>query len=108
MNLSEAKEIFETIKLTKHTSLMGDLVVAAIRYARIRTDCAIANYEERKDIDAARTATHNVFIDCCNILSRNMGKSGEDNSWRVRLTENRKVIGDFACYLHCILGIQVR
>jgi len=37
-----------------------------------------------------------------------MGKAGEDNSWRMKLGDDRKDLGDFACYLHCLLGILSR
>jgi len=37
-----------------------------------------------------------------------MVKENKDTSWRVELGEDRKVIGDFACFLHCILGIETR
>ena len=58
------------------------------------------NRKERNAIDDERTRSHNAFIDNCNILSRNMGKSNEDNSWRSKLVEGRVAIGDFACFLH--------
>jgi len=59
-------------------------------------------------MDQRRTLAHNAFIDACNIMSRNMGKNDEDNSWRAALGEDRKVIGDFACYIHCFLGLEAR
>ncbi len=37
-----------------------------------------------------------------------MAKAGEDVAWRTVLGEDRKNIGDFACYLHCILGLRSR
>lgn len=35
-----------------------------------------------------------------------MANNGEDITWRKTLGDDRKIIGDFACYVHCILGIQ--
>jgi len=61
-----------------------------------------------EDSGNTKTVSHDAFIDSCNILSRNMAKAGEDNSWREVLGDNRKEIGDFACYLSCILGIKAR
>ena len=55
-----------------------------------------------------RRSAHNVFIDACNIMSRNMIKNGEDASWRKELGDDRKVIGDFACYISFVLGIKAR
>ena len=71
-------------------------------------DWMVVSVENRHDMDKTRTLAHNTFIDACNILSRNMGKQGEGNAWRRDLRDNRKDIGDFACYLHCNLGIRAR
>jgi len=49
--------------------------------------------------DKSRTIAHDIFIDCCNIFSRNMAKNGEDVSWRNKLGDNRQTIGDFACFV---------
>ena len=37
-----------------------------------------------------------------------MAKAGEDISWRKMMSDNRKEIGDFACFLHCIIRIEAR
>ena len=37
-----------------------------------------------------------------------MAKVGEDIEWRREVGDDRKTIGDFACLLHCVLGIQAR
>ena len=59
-------------------------------------------------MERRRTAAHDRLIDACNILSRQMAKEGEDNSWRADLGEDRRRIGDFACMLHCLLGLRAR
>ena len=81
---------------------------SATRYARVRVDWERSSPDVRRDMDDERTRSHNTFIDSCNILSRNMAKIGEDNSWRQLLGDDRKTIGDFACYLHCLLGLKAR
>lgn len=108
MEVSEASEIYEAIRRSQWTSLADDLVGAAVKYARMRTDWALASPAERREMDEARSRAHTAFIDACNILSRNMAKSGENNSWRTALGDDRKKIGDFACQLHCHLGILAR
>ncbi|TWU31623.1 hypothetical protein S225a_20140 [Candidatus Brocadiaceae bacterium S225] len=75
---------------------------------RIRADWRLSPLAERKMVDSSLTIAHNAFFDACNILSRNMAKAGEGVSWRVELGEDRKNIGDFACYLHCISGVEAR
>ena len=104
----KAKDILEKINSTSFTVLKDAVIAAAIRYARIRTDWRLKSIEERKEANTARTFAHNALIDSCNILSRNMLKAGEDIQWRKMLGDDRKEIGDFACFLHCILGVQAR
>lgn len=108
MDLSEAGKIYQSIRATTLTSLADDVLLAAVRYARIRTDWMLADPGRRAEIDAERTRAHNAFIDSCNILSRNMYKLGENNAWREQIGSDRKTIGDVACHLHCLLGIMAR
>lgn len=51
-------------------------------------------------------AAHNALIDSTNILSRVMVKIGEDAAWRQKLGDDRKEIGDWACHVHALLGIE--
>ena len=37
-----------------------------------------------------------------------MARVGEDNAWRESLGEERKNIGDFACYVHCFVSLAGR
>ena len=83
-------------------------MAAAVRYAGIRAKWCLESADGRRGMDTERTRAHDAFIDSCNILSRNQAKNGEDNTWRAKLGDDRKVIGDFACYVHCILGIGAR
>lgn len=84
------------------------VIESAVRYARIRTDWNLADDATRRDADAIRTRAHDAFIDNCNILSRAMAHNGMNNDWRRTLGDQRKDLGDFACYLHCVLGLEAR
>ncbi len=75
---------------------------------RIRVDYLNADIQQRIEMENLRESKHNVFIDACNILSRNMLKKNENADWRIFIGNDRKVLGDFACYIHCILGIKAR
>jgi len=88
--------------------LRRDVFVKAVEYAQIRVLWQLSSREQRDAMDQRRTIAHNAFIDACNILSRNMVAAGGDNSWRAELGDDRKTIGDFACYVHCFLGIEGR
>ena len=90
------------------SELLIDLLNAANRYARIRVDWYMADGNQRRIMDQNRSRAHNVFIDHCNILARNMAERGIDATWRSRLGDDRKAIGDFACYIHAYIGIMAR
>jgi hypothetical protein len=94
--------------------LWDDLLRAATRYANLRVQWALTPPgKERGDYDRQRTLAHNVLIDSCNAMSRAMSSQGLDIAWRKQLgdhrtREGRKTIGDFACFVHCLLGVSAR
>ncbi len=108
MELEQAQQIFNIIKNSRQKALVNSLLKSAVRYSRLRVDWLLSDQEERNELEAERTASHNAFISTCDILSRNMLNSGEDNSWRTQIGNNRKDIGDFACLIHAVLGINAR
>jgi len=108
MDLETARAIVTEIESTSLESLRRDLVRAAVRYAAIRAEWALADREQRRGMDSRRTAAHDVLIGACDILSRNMAARGESVSWRERLGHDRREIGDFACHLHLLLGLTAR
>jgi len=83
-------------------------IASALRYARLRADWAVADTAARMTLDDERTVAHNALIDACNILTRYMARKGQSVVWRQQLSGDRKLIGDFACYVHAILGIGAR
>lgn len=108
MDIDRARQAKHTIDESKHESLRKGLYASAIRYAQCRAEWKLLSVKERVGRDAARTVAHDAFIDACNIMSRNMAKAYEPAEWRARLGNDRKTIGDFACYLHCLLAIEAR
>lgn len=103
-----AKHCYGLILESEQTALRRELFQKALEYSRIRAQWMVMTIDQKKEMDQRRTLAHNSFIDACNIMSRNMGKNDEDNSWRADLGDDRKIIGDFACYIHCFLGIEAR
>ncbi len=89
-------------------ALERELLDLAVRYARIRTDWRLAGAAQRAALDGPRRIAHDALIDQCNIVSRAVGKAGRANEWRRALGDDRKEIGDFACHVHAILGVQAR
>lgn len=108
LSASQARTCYEQINETSLDSLRLTLYRQAVEYAKFRSQWSFLTFEQRKEIDPSRTISHNAFIDSANILSRNMTKQGEDNSWRATLGDDRKVIGDFACYVALYLALESR
>ena len=108
MNYELAERLLVDIERTKLTPLKDALFTAAINYAEKRSRWYVADAQARMELDEARRRAHNVFVEACNILSRNQSKAGEAMRWRRELPENRTAIGDFACYLQCILSLKGR
>jgi hypothetical protein len=107
MTFEAAVTVLGSIK-TRELELKNDLIIYAVRYARIRADWQLAVISERRVMESQRTSAHNSLIDAANILSRAMSKIGEETTWREKLGNDRKEIGDWACYIHAHLGIQAR
>ena len=74
----------------------------------MRVEWSLMSAAERLEVDRQRTAAHDAVIDAVNILSRSMAKAGLDNEWRRVLGDDRKDIGDFACFLVAHLGVMGR
>jgi len=108
LTYDKAKYCYGIILESEERALRRELFSKALEYARIRAQWMVASLDQRKEMDQRRTLAHNAFFDACNIMSRNMGKNDEDNSWRAELGDDRKIIGDFACYIHFFLGIEAR
>ena len=103
-----AYQAYTTVQNSKLADLRMALYKAAVHYATIRAEWEFMSNEEKMEQDAGRTAAHNRFIDSCNILSREQTKIGEDNRWRGSIGTDRKMIGDWACWVSCFVGIGNR
>ncbi len=114
ISVEEAEEIYEKMleEIDFNDSdvkeLWDDLIKNAIEYVSIRSQWLTFAREERMEKDPARTAVHNSLISSFNVLSRYLEKIGKDVSWRTRVGEDRKRIGDFACYIVFIYGLNAR
>ncbi len=106
LDYQTAYQAFSDVEKSKLTELRKSLYKAAVHYASIRAEWEFQSIDDR--VDAARTIVHDRFIDSCNILSRAQAKIGEDNSWRGAIGTDRRLIGDWACYLSCFIGIRNR
>ncbi|HHT65279.1 MAG TPA: hypothetical protein GX017_04220 [Clostridiales bacterium] len=114
MEYSKAVLIYNAITKTPiknepdYLELLEDFKNYAIKYAEMRVDWYMADIQKRIEIDKRRTSLHNALIANVNSLARYMESRGQDISWRTEMGDDRKEIGDFACYYHCFMGIAAR
>ena len=94
--------------------LYDELIKIATRYATIRANWLLLSREEKNEQDSGRTSCHNSVIIHFNMLARYLKQQGNTAAWRDKLgyeeddPYNRKAIGDFACYLAFVNGINAR
>lgn len=112
LTYQEAKEIYETIQENLDRTdpdivgLYNDMVAYAIQYAHIRAGWNALTVEKKRDTDDARTKKHDAFIASVNIVARTQGTIGA--AWRQQLSDDRKRIGDLACYIALFEGPEAR
>jgi len=98
----DAKEIYE------------ELIESATKYAGFRSEWFIWDRSTRMERDDSRTSCHNSLIVKLDMLSRHLKIKEKDTEWRDVLgyetddKYNRKVIGDFACYMVFINSLNAR
>lgn len=88
--------------------LFRNLITAAVKYAQSRAGWPLWDREKRMEKDSSRTSQHNQVIDSFNILARYLRSQGKPATWRDVLGDDRKRIGDFACYLVFIGSLNAR
>jgi hypothetical protein len=106
MDYEMALQMYRIIRGTKAIEEWNEAVDVGVRYAQARVEYLRADVEQKRWLGPDRAATHNAFIMACDILSRRMREHGEDATWRTLLGSDRRRLGDFACYIHCILGLS--
>lgn len=94
--------------------LYREFLKVSIRYGVIRAEWPMLSMDEKVERDSDRTSCHDSVIIHMNMLARYLKKQEKAVVWRDRLgyeendPDNRKVIGDFACYLAFVNGLNAR
>lgn len=103
------KNIVDEAKLDADSAdLFRNLITAAVKYSQSRAKWPLWDREKRIAEDSSRTSRHNQVIDSFNILARYLKMQGKPATWRDVLGDDRKRIGDFACYLVFIGSLNAR
>ena len=114
ITIEEAHDIYEMLtgQLDENDEisqeLWEDLLDKCFRYAAIRMQWSLYTREEKMEKDSLRTAVHDSLIISFNVIGRYHKKTGKDDSWREKLGDNRKRVGDFGCYIAYIHAINNR
>lgn len=115
LRIEEAMQIYDDIlksvekcKIDDKWDFVNEFLKKACIYATTRQQWEFMPREERINKDSSRTITHNVFIDSINILARLLNSDGVETPWREQLGNQRKRLGDFACYVAYIIGLNNR
>ena len=118
LSFEEADRIYKLLIDNANTEdedfagLWEDFVKVAARYANIRATWYMISRRERMETDDARTACHDSVISRLNAIWRCMKMKGWDNAWREELGldefVHRKRLGDFACYVAYVYGLNSR
>ena len=114
MQIFHAEMLAEIGADTEALELYDELMKVATRYATIRANWLLLSREEKNEQDSGRTSCHNSVIIHFNMLARYLKQQGRIAAWRDELgyeeddSYNRKAIGDFACYLAFVNGINAR
>ena len=90
------------------TPLWEKMIQRATQYAAIRASWWQMSREERMEEDAHRTMVHNSVISSLNIIADIERGLGREAAWRDKLGDDRKVLGDFACYIALFWGLNAR
>ncbi len=86
--------------------LYNRMLEKAVRYAHIRAEWNFLSKEKKMETDESRTIAHDAFISSINVIARIEKELG--SQWREQLGNDRKRIGDFACYIALFLAIDAR
>lgn len=94
--------------------LYDEILEKAVEYVALRAKWTFMDKQWKMDEDPGRTRKHDALIVKFNQLERYLKMRGKEAKWRAMLgyTEddpyNRKVIGDMACFLIYVHGINGR
>jgi len=94
--LAEKAKKKEDEKLLRE--LVSDVLSAAKNYNKAREKTKEMSADEKGGVTSSevRRISHERLLDSINILERNCKRLGVDSSWRERVGEDRKKIGDWA------------
>ena len=86
--------------------LYDELCRAAVKYTNMRLEWNWFSLEQKQDKDSLRTSYHDRFITQWNMLQRYLTNTYQE--YIDKVSDDRKVIGDFACYICYKIAVSMR
>lgn len=99
-------EISEKVKAVLDDEFLEfyrDFLTLACDYAKIRTEWGFLTQKEQAKQDAGRSRKHDAYMAMLSAVCRNLGIEGINE-----IMPDRKMKGDFACYISLFLSLEQR
>ena len=113
IQLDEARDIYQSMMNlldendVDHMEIYENLVKKCVRYAEFRGQWPLLSTEKKLEIDSSRTSAHNSAITAFKMLSRIQGEQSAE--WADKIDfDDRKRVGDMACYITLFCGLDSR
>ena len=88
--------------------LFATMQERAVSYAEYRAKWLTMSLAQRLEVDETRSRHHDLFIKAKNDLAKYMYSNKMNIDWEDELGEDRKRIGDFACYMVFLMSLHAR
>ncbi len=114
LSIEEAERIYKSIVNQEIADgrefqrLFAILQGRAVEYAGYRAKWLVMSQHEKMEIDETRSRHHDLFIKAKNDLVKYMYNNKMNIDWDDELGEERKRIGDFACYMVFLMSLHAR
>ncbi|MCK1236786.1 hypothetical protein MX003_03585 [Streptococcus uberis] len=104
------QDLIIAVNQTDEDSLLywNDFISASVDYSQARGEWLLLSREEKHAKDDMRTTKHNKFIYTLKIFIAYSKQKGYDFPWFESIKENRKQLGDLACYISYIYAVNAR
>ncbi|MTB35397.1 hypothetical protein [Streptococcus uberis] len=104
------QDLIIAVNQTDEDSLLywNDFISASVDYSQARGEWLLLSREEKHVKDDMRTTKHNKFIYTLKIFIAYSKQKGYDFPWFESIKDNRKQLGDLACYISYIYAVNAR
>lgn len=83
-----------------------DFISASVAYSQARGEWLLLSREEKHAKDDTRTTKHNKFIYTLKIFIAYSKQKGNKFTWFETIKDNRKQLGDLACYIAYVYAVN--